>query len=67
MLTFVGPSDLPVDHIDARADNNRLDNLEYVTTQENNIRRSERQRKAMDFYYEYYDKIQLLKSIGMLP
>ena len=36
--TFLGESDLQVDHIDGDKLNNRLDNLEYVTPKENTQR-----------------------------
>lgn len=38
MITFVGNKELSIDHIDCNKQNNRLDNLEYVTQQENCIR-----------------------------
>lgn len=39
MYAFVGYSDLPVDHIDQDRENNRLENLRYVTISENNQNR----------------------------
>lgn len=33
--TFIGESDLQVDHVDGKKQNNKLDNLEYVTNSEN--------------------------------
>lgn len=33
--SFIGPSDLPVNHINGKKDDNRLCNLEYVTPSEN--------------------------------
>lgn len=38
MLAFVGPSDLCIDHINMVRDDNRLENLEYVTYRENSTR-----------------------------
>ena len=38
MLAFKGPSDLTVDHLDNNKLNNNLDNLEYVTVEENSRR-----------------------------
>lgn len=35
LLAFVGPSDLQVNHIDGKKDNNALGNIEYVTCLEN--------------------------------
>lgn len=35
---FLGESDLQVDHIDGNKQNNRLDNIEYVTPKENTNR-----------------------------
>ena len=35
---FLGESDLQIDHIDGNKQNNRLDNLEYVTPKENTNR-----------------------------
>lgn len=35
MLAFVGESDLQVNHLDGDKENNRLENLEYVTSQQN--------------------------------
>lgn len=37
LLAFVGPSALVVNHLDGNRHNNRLENLQYVTVQENNI------------------------------
>lgn len=36
--SFIGKRDMPIDHIDCNKTNNRLENLEYVTTRENCIR-----------------------------
>lgn len=40
-LTFLGESNLTVNHIDGDKDNNTLANLEYLTVTENNKHRSE--------------------------
>jgi hypothetical protein len=39
MLSFVGPSNLLVDHIDRNPKNNKLENLRYVSNQENTFNR----------------------------
>lgn len=45
MLTFVWPSTLEVNHINHITDDNRLDNLEYVTSSENKSKRRPFPRK----------------------
>jgi len=45
VMTFIGASDLSVDHLDGDPSNNRLDNLEYVTSRENSIRAYKRIKK----------------------
>jgi hypothetical protein len=44
LLTFVGSSELQVDHINAVRWDNRLENLEYVTGRENQTRRYKRHK-----------------------
>lgn len=45
-MTFLGESDLTVNHIDGDKNNNSIDNLEYLTVKENNIHRSKILKKG---------------------
>lgn len=50
---FFGKSELTVDHLDGNKMNNNINNLEYVTSKENNIRMKDRTSKRV----VYGDKI----------
>lgn len=45
MFSFIGSSDMPVDHINQKRDDNRLSNLEYVTIRENILRGDKLKKK----------------------
>ena len=58
---FHGPSHLEVDHLNKVKDDNRLENLEYVTRRENSLRgfnvdSSTRGINKSNGYYRYYIK-----------
>lgn len=56
MLHFVGQSDLTIDHLDGNKDNNKLDNLEYVTQRENVSRHYKRQSVTSKYTGVFWDK-----------
>lgn len=53
LLAFIGPSNLPVDHINMDRKDNRLENLEYVTHRENS-KRGKRVRKKSNLPSNVY-------------
>jgi len=50
LLSFQRCSNLPIDHIDGRKDNNNLSNLEYVTARENTFRHFDGNKKTSSKY-----------------
>lgn len=55
MLAFNGPSQLTVDHLDGNTLNNKLSNLEYVSLNENLVRRFVKQRGGEFLGSIWYD------------
>jgi hypothetical protein len=57
-LSFLGYSELQVDHIDENKSNNQLDNLQYLTSQQNIIRsiKSRKRNKTSKYHYVYFKK-----------
>jgi hypothetical protein len=56
MLSFIGESELAIDHIDGNKQNNRLDNLRYCTNRENSIFYYEKKNTTSKYVGVYYNK-----------
>jgi hypothetical protein len=57
MASFVGKSDLYVDHIDGDKTNNNLSNLRYVTNSENLTFRNTDKKYKSKHPYVYFDNL----------
>jgi hypothetical protein len=63
--SFIGPSDLHCDHLNSNKIDNRIENLEYVTIAENNIRAwKKRPMKYMLGVSKHKDKFVSFKRIN---
>ena len=54
--TFLGKSDLDVNHKDGNTINNNLENLEYVTTRDNSIHGYKSKKTSSQYPGVYFDK-----------
>jgi hypothetical protein len=57
MLTFVGPSDLQVNHLDENKKNNKLINLEYTTNRKNIVHSIDKSKTTSKYVGVVYSKL----------
>ncbi|ALA06967.1 HTH DNA binding protein [Lactococcus phage GE1] len=64
MEAFNGPSELTVDHLDRNKENNHLNNLEYVTQNENNKRANSKRVKWNDNVYRSSTELSVILGLS---